>query len=144
MITLNPQIMELKNMNKKTIISLGIITLLAFLLISSVSALDTTKNKTIDMNGIKVCVPESDNGTITNISDSNGNWVYTYDDEKNKITIYVSDIDMPEFKLGQEEYDSTYGYHNMVMIKDKYVLVGSEYKENKDFMLSTIYELNPV
>ena len=144
MITLNPQIMELKNMNKKTIISLGIITLLAFLLMSSVSALDTTKNKTIDMNGIKVCVPESDNGTITNISDSNGNWVYTYDDEKNKITIYVSDIDMPEFKLGQEEYDSTYGYHNMVMIKDKYVLVGSEYRENKDFMLSTIYELNPV
>ena len=131
-------------MNKKTIISIGIITLLAFLLISSVSALDTTKNKTIDMNGIKVCVPESDNGTITNISDSNGNWVYTYDDEKNKITIYVSDIDMPEFKLGQEEYDSTYGYHNMVMIKDKYVLVGSEYRENKDFMLSTIYELNPV
>lgn len=131
-------------MHKKNIITLMGILVITLVLMSTASALDTTKNKTIDMNGIKVCVPETDNGTLTNISDSNGNWVYTYEDEKNEIIVIVSDIDMPEFELGTEKYDSIYGYHNMVPIKDKYVLVGSEYSENKDFMLNSLYELNPL
>ena len=130
-------------MKHKTI---GIITITLFLLLLSLTAttaLDTTKNTTIEMNGIKICVPQTDQGKITNASSPQGVWTYTYADDKNNITIYVSDEIMPEYALLKEEYSEIEGYTQQIGVKDKYVMVASPYHENKDFIINHIKELNP-
>ena len=130
-------------MKHKTI---GIITITLFLLLLSLTAttaLDTTKNTTIEMNGIKICVPQTDQGKITNASSPNGVWTYTYSDDANNITIYVCDEIMPEYALIKEEYNQYDGYTQQFQVKDKYVMVASTYAENKDFIIQHIKELNP-
>lgn len=127
--------------------TIGITTITLFLLLLSLTAttaLDTTKNQTIEMNGIKICVPETDQGKITNASSPQGIWTYTYSDDKNNITIYVSDELMPEYALLKEEYNQIEGYTQQIGTKDgKYVMVASPYHENKDFIIQHIKELNP-
>ena len=130
-------------MKHKTI---GIITITLFLLLLSLTAttaLDTTKNTTIEMNGIKICVPQTDQGKITNASSPQGIWTYTYSDDANNITIYVCDEIMPEYALIKEEYNQYDGYTQQFQVKDKYVMVASTYAENKDFIIKHIKELNP-
>jgi hypothetical protein len=95
------------------------------------------------MNGIKIAVPETDQGKITNTSSPDGIWTYTYTDDKNKIVIYVSDANMPEYQLYKEQWNEYDGYTQMRPVKDKYVMVGSEFEENKDFMYDSLKELNP-
>lgn len=129
-------------MNKKITITLLIALLLATSL-TCTHALDKTKNQTIEMNGIKIAVPETDQGKITDIKGPTGAWTWSYTDEKNKIVIYVCDEDMPEYKLYTEEWNEYDGYTQMRPVKDKYVMVGSEYEENKDFMYDSLKELNP-
>ena len=130
-------------MKHKTI---GIITITLFLLLLSLTAttaLDTTKNTTIEMNGIKICVPQTEQGKITNASSPQGIWTYTYSDDANNITIYVCDEIMPEYALIKEEYNQYDGYTQQFQVKDKYVMVASTYAENKDFIIKHIKELNP-
>ena len=129
--------------NKKIISTLAIILLLALTSLTCTAALDTTKNTTIEMNGIKIAVPETDQGKITNISSPEGIWTYTYTDDKNKIVIYVSDADMPEYQIYKEQWNEYDGYTQMRPVKDKYVMVGSEFEENKDFMYDSLKTLNP-
>lgn len=128
--------------NKKIIPTLAIILLLALTSLTCTTALDTTKNQTIEMNGIKICVPQTDQGKITNASSPQGVWTYTYSDDANNITIYVCDEMMPEYAFKEEwnEYD---GYTQQFQLKDKYVMVASTYAENKDFIMKHIKELNP-
>ena len=126
--------------------TIGIITITLFLLLLSLTAttaLDETKNTTIEMNGIKICVPQSDQGKITNASSPQGVWTYTYSDDANNITIYVCDEIMPEYALIKEEYNQYDGYTQQFQVKDKYVMVASTYAENKDFIIKHIKELNP-
>ena len=126
--------------------TIGIITITLFLLLLSLTAttaLDETKNTTIEMNGIKICVPQSDQGKITNASSPQGVWTYTYSDDANNITIYVCDEIMPEYALLKEEYNEIEGYTQQFQVKDKYVMVASTYSENKDFIMKHIKELNP-
>ena len=130
-------------MNTKTTTILLLITLLTLTTITSIHALDTTKNTTIEMNGIKIAVPETDQGKITNASSPDGIWTYTYTDDKNKIVIYVSDANMPEYQMYKEQWNEYDGYTQMRPVKDKYVMVGSEYEENKNFMYDSLKELNP-
>lgn len=129
-------------MNKKITITLLIALLLATSL-TCTHALDKTKNTTIEMNGIKIAVPETDQGKITNATSPEGIITYTYTDDKNKLFIYVSDADMPEYKLYIEEWNKFEGYTQMRPVRDKYVLVASDYAENKDFMYDSLKELNP-
>lgn len=129
-------------MNKKITITLLVALLLATSL-TCTHALDKTKNQTIEMNGIKIAVPETDQGKITNATSPEGIITYTYTDDKNKLFIYVSDADMPEYKLYIEEWNKFEGYTQMRPVKDKYVLVASDYAENKDFMYDSLKELNP-
>ena len=130
-------------MNKKIIPILLVITLIGLTTLTTTTALDKTKNTTIEMNGIKICVPETDQGKITNATSPEGIITYTYTDDKNKLFIYVSDADMPEYKLYIEEWNKFEGYTQMRPVKDKYVLVASDYAENKDFMYDSLKELNP-
>ena len=131
-------------MNKSKIIVLSLLAVLATVLVAgSVTALDKTQNETIEMDGVKFLAPKTENYTITDVKGVNGYKTYTYSDEKNKITLYVSDAPMPEYELGPERYDQYVGYYNYVVIKDKYVLVASEFSENKDFVLQSLYDLNP-
>ena len=130
-------------MKHKTI---GIITITLFLLLLSLTAttaLDESKNTTIEMNGIKICVPQTEQGKITNASSPQGIWTYTYSDDANNITIYVCDEIMPEYALIKEEYNQYDGYTQQFQVKDKYVMVASTYAENKDFIIKHIKELNP-
>ena len=131
-------------MNKSKIIVLSLLAVLVTVLVAgSVTALDKTQNETIEMDGVKFLAPKTDNYTITDVKGVNGAWTYTYEDKKNEIILYISDKIMPEYKMGQEGYDETIGYYNQVIIKDKYVVVASQYPENKDFILPTLYDLNP-
>ena len=131
-------------MNKSKIIVLSLLAVLATVLVAgSVTALDKTQNETVEMYKIKFTAPKTDNYTITDVKGVNGAWTYTYEDKKNEIILYISDKVMPEYKMGQEGYDETIGYYNQVIIKDKYVVVASQYPENKDFILPTLYDLNP-
>ena len=129
---------------KKIITILGIMLLVTVLSSTTITALDKTQNETIDMYNIKFTAPKTDNYTITNVKGVNGAWTYTYEDKKNEITIYISDKVMPEYKMGQEGFDEYIGYYNQVIIKDKYVVVASKFSENKDFILPTLYDLNPI
>lgn len=130
-------------MKLKTITAVTLILLLSMLTTTSIHALDESKNTTIEMNGIKICVPETDQGKITNASSPNGVWTYTYSDDANNITIYVCDEIMPEYALIKEEYNEIEGYTQQFQVKDKYVMVASTYPENKDFIMKHIKELNP-
>ena len=130
-------------MNTKTTTILLLITLLTLTSITSIHALDKTKNQTIEMNGIKICVPETDQGKITNVTTPQGTITYSYMDDKNKITIYVTEEEMPEYSPYREEWNQYEGYTQVKKIGDKYVMVASEYAENKDFMWDSLKELNP-
>ena len=131
-------------MNKSKIIVLSLLIVLAIILVAgSVTALDKTQNETIEMDGVKFLAPKTENYTITDVKGVNGYKTYTYSDEKNDLTVYVSDGPMPEYELGPERYDEYIGLYNYVVIKDKYVVVGSKFSENKDFVLQSLYDLNP-
>lgn len=131
--------MKLKNKIIGVLILLAILTTL-----TTTTALDTTKNTTIELNGIKLCVPQTSTSTITNASSPEGVWTYTYTDDENNITIYVCDELMPEYALLKEEYNEIEGYTQQIGTKDnKYVMVASPYRENKDFILDHVKELNP-
>ncbi len=124
----------------------GVIFLLFILAMSfivGVNALNPEENETIEMNGIKFAAPKTDNYTITDIKGVNGAWTWTYTDDKNEITVYVCDEDMPEYKLYVEEWNEYEGYTQMRPVKDKWVMVGSQYEENKDFIYDSLAELNP-
>ena len=130
-------------MNKKIIPILLVITLIGLTTLTTTTALDKTKNQTIEMNGIKICVPETDQGKITNVTTPQGTITYSYMDDKNKITIYVTEEEMPEYSPYREEWNQYEGYTQVKKIGDKYVMVASEYAENKDFMWDSLSELNP-
>ena len=130
-------------MNKKIIPILLVITLIGLTTLTTTTALDKTKNTTIEMNGIKICVPETDQGKITNATTPHGTITYAYRDDKNKITIYVTEEIMPEYSMYKEEWNEYEGYTQVKIIGDKYVMVASEYAENKDFMYDSLKELNP-
>lgn len=130
-------------MNKKIIPILLVITLIGLTTLTTTTALDKTKNQTIEMNGIKICVPETDQGKITNVTTPQGTITYSYIDDKNKITIYVTEEEMPEYSPSREEWNQYEGYTQVKKIGDKYVMVASEYAENKDFMWNSLSELNP-
>ena len=130
-------------MNKKIIPILLVITLIGLTTLTTTTALDKTKNQTIEMNGIKICVPETDQGKITNVTTPQGTITYSYMDDKNKITIYVTEEEMPEYSPYREEWNQYEGYTQVKKIGDKYVMVASEYAENKDFMWDSLSELTP-
>ena len=125
-------------MIKKTITGVLITLLIATTICGIVTALDTTQNETIEMNGIKFVAPKTDNYTITDVKAPNGVWTWTYSDDKNEITVYVSDADMPEYKLYTEQWNEYEGYTQMFPVGDKYVMVGSQYEENKDFIVDSL------
>ena len=127
----------------KQIILILTLTILLSCTIGAVTALDPTQNETIEMNGVKFAAPKTDNYTITDIKAPDGTWTWTYADDKNEITVYVCDKIMPEYKIYEEQWNEYEGYTQMIPVGDKWVMFGSMYEENKDFMIDSVSALNP-
>lgn len=123
-------------MMKKTVPVIITLLLLATLLSGIVSAIDTTQNETITMNGIKFDAPKTGNYTIDSIKGADGTWTWTYDDKEHECYVYVCDVRAPEYDV-QEKWSDIEGYTQMRPVGDKWVVVCSMDPSVKDMLFTS-------